>query len=69
MVGFLKEAELPFAIALTKADKLSKQKANTQKQRLAKALDLPKGCPVILTSAEAGTGIEDLRRLIAERAE
>ncbi len=68
MVGFLKEAGLPFAIALTKADKLSKQKANTQKQRLAKALDLPKGTPVVLTSAEAGTGVEDLRRLIAERA-
>lgn len=67
MVEFLAEAELPFAVALTKADKLSKQKANTQKQRIMRTLDLPEGTPVILTSAESGTGIDDLRRLIAQR--
>lgn len=67
MVEFLAEAELPFAVALTKADKLSKQKANAQKQCIMRTLDLPKGTPVILTSAESGTGIDDLRRLIAQR--
>lgn len=67
MVEFLAEAELPFAVALTKADKLSKQKANAQKQRIMRTLDLPEGTPVILTSAESGTGIDDLRRLIAQR--
>ncbi len=66
MVEFLAEAELPFAVALTKADKLSKQKANTQKQRIMRTLDLPEGTPVILTSAESGTGIDDLRRLITQ---
>lgn len=66
MVEFLAEAELPFAVALTKADKLSKQKANAQKQRIMRTLDLPEGTPVILTSAESGTGIDDLRRLIAQ---
>lgn len=66
MVEFLAEAELPFAVALTKADKLSKQKANAQKQRITRTLDLPEGTPVILTSAESGTGIDDLRRLIAQ---
>lgn len=67
MVEFLAEAELSFAVALTKADKLSKQKANAQKQRIMRTLDLPEGTPVILTSAESGTGIDDLRRLIAQR--
>lgn len=66
MVEFLAEAELPFAVALTKADKLSKQKANAQKQRIMRTLDLPEGTPVILTSAENGTGIDDLRRLITQ---
>ncbi len=66
MVEFLAEAELPFAVALTKADKLSKQKANAQKQRIMRTLDLPEGTPVILTSAESGTGIDDLRRLITQ---
>ena len=66
MVEFLAEAELPFAVALTKADKLSKQKANAQKQRIMRTLDLPEGTPVILTSAESGTGIDDLHRLITQ---
>lgn len=64
MVEFLIDAELPFAIVLTKADKLSKQKANTQKARIAKALALPEGVPMILTSSSTGTGIDDLRALI-----
>lgn len=68
MVAFLAEAELPFAVALTKADKLSKQKANAQKQRITRSLELPEGTPVILTSAESGTGIDDLRRLIGQCA-
>lgn len=67
MVDFLVEAGLPFAIALTKADKLSKQKANTQKQRIMRALELPREVPVVVTSSEKGTGIDDLRRLISDR--
>lgn len=65
MVEFLKGSGLPFAIALTKADKLSKQKANQQAAALRKQLALPEGAPVLVTSAEKGTGIDDLRKLIA----
>ena len=65
MVVFLKEAELPFAIALTKADKLSKQQAAKQRAAIVKALELPKGTPVVVTSAEKGGGIEELRALIS----
>lgn len=67
MVGFLAESGLPFAIALTKADKLSKQKALSQQRRIEKQLALPDDVPVILTSSTSGAGIEELRRLIAVR--
>lgn len=66
MVEFLKESGLPFAIALTKADKLSKQQVMKQTAAIRKQLDLPKGTPIIATSSEKGTGIEELRTLLAE---
>lgn len=64
MVAFLSESGLPFAIALTKADKLSRQKAQNQAAKIKKQLELPKGTPVVLTSSESGTGIDELRKLI-----
>lgn len=66
MAEFLKESGLPFAIALTKADKLSKQQVMKQTAAIRKQLDLPKGTPIIATSSEKGTGIEELRTLLAE---
>lgn len=64
MVAFLAESGLPFAIALTKADKLSRQKALSQAAKIKKQLTLPAGTPVVLTSSENGTGIDELRKLI-----
>ncbi len=74
MVAFLQESGLPFAIALTKADKLSNQKALSQRKAICKALGVGKGTdagavPVVLTSAESGRGIEELRDLIAQACE
>lgn len=69
MVAFLVQSELPFAIALTKADKLSRQKALRQAAVIKKQLELPKGTPVILTSSSEGTGVDDLRRLIRDFVE
>ena len=66
MVSFLIDAELPFAIALTKADKLSKQQMVKQRNAIVKALDLPEGTPVVITSSERGVGVDELRALIAE---
>ena len=65
MVSFLQEAQLPFAIVLTKADKLSASKANLQAQAIRKQLGLDLDTSLFVTSAEKGTGIEDLRRAIA----
>ena len=69
MVEFLKEAELPFAVVLTKADKLSKAQQNRQRAAISKALDLPKGTPLVVTSSAKGDGIDDLRKLITQYVE
>ena len=69
MVRFLQDAELPFAIVLTKADKLSKQQQQKQRAAIKKALDLPKGVPMVVTSSEKGDGIDELRTLICRAIE
>lgn len=66
MVGFLIERGLPFAVILTKADKLSNQQQQRQKAALVKQLELPKGTPVVVTSSAKGKGIDEVRRLIEE---
>lgn len=66
MIEFLQASELPFAIALTKADKLSHQKALQQKAHIVKLLDIDQSVPVVLTSAEKDKGIDTLRTLIEE---
>ena len=67
MVNFLLEADLPFAIALTKADKLSKQQINKQRAAIRKALALPRDreIPIVVTSSESGAGVDELRTLIS----
>lgn len=69
MVEFLKASELPFLIAFTKADKLSKQQGMKQASSLRKQLQLPKDVPSILTSSEKGTGIDELRAAISAAVE
>ena len=64
MAKFLWENDFPFAIALTKADKLSKQAAGKQASAIRKKLDLPKDIPFVVTSSSNGTGVDELRRLI-----
>ena len=66
MVEFLQESGLPFTIALTKSDKLSKQQANKQKAAIRKKLGLGTEIPMIATSSEKGTGIDELRQVINE---
>lgn len=66
MVEFLKESGLPFAIALTKADKLSKQQQAKQRAAIKKKLALPGDVPLVVTSSESGVGVDELRALIAE---
>lgn len=64
MIEFLKACELPFAIALTKADKLSNNQITKQVAALHKQLDVGTDAPIIITSAEKGTGMDELRKTI-----
>lgn len=64
MARFLQHMEIPFAIVFTKADKLSRSKAFQQKRALLKQLEVPEDVPCVITSSQAGTGIEDLQTLI-----
>lgn len=64
MIEFLKACELPFVIAPTKADKVSKNQANKQIAALRKQLDLGPEVEMILTSSEKGTGMDTLRKTI-----
>jgi GTP-binding protein len=67
MIDFVKQTELPFAVVLTKADKLSKQKCISQKSKIVKQLNVSQDVPILLTSTEKNQGIEELRRLIEEK--
>lgn len=65
MVEFLRENGLPFVVALTKADKLSRSKADQQTRAIARQLELEPG-QIVVTSSATGTGVDELRRRIAE---
>lgn len=65
MIEFIKREELPFVVALTKADKISRAKADQQAARLAKAFGISRA-QMLITSSEKGTGIDELRRRIED---
>jgi GTP-binding protein len=65
MLAYLEEAELPFVVALTKADKLSRSKQAQQRSSLARQFGLD-ASQMIVTSSETGVGIPELRRAIED---
>lgn len=65
MLAYLVEAELPFVVALTKADKLSRSKQAQQRSSLARQFGLD-ASQMIITSSETGVGIPELRRAIED---
>lgn len=64
MIDYLASLELPFAIAFTKADKLSRSKGLQQVKTLCKQLAAPGDTPCVMCSATAGTGIGELKAII-----
>ncbi len=66
MVEFLKSTELPFCIALTKADKLSRSQQFRQRDAIRKQLGLGTEVPMIITSSEKGDGMDELKATIEE---
>lgn len=69
MVSYLQECDLPFMVALTKADKLSRQQQMKQRATLKKQLGLGADTPLVVTSSEKGLGIDELRGFIREAVE
>ena len=65
MVDFLAEAELPFVVALTKADKITRNKQNQAAAALRSSFGLAQE-QIIVTSSETGLGIDELRRRIED---
>lgn len=63
MVDYLRGNELPFIVALTKADKISRSKQDQQKARLSKAFGLDP-LALVVTSATKGTGMGELKTFI-----
>lgn len=66
MMEYLRHHSIPFVVALTKADKLNKTQSAAA---TAKFLELcaPYGCEgVILTSAQTGNGVEELKACIEQ---
>ncbi len=65
MLSFLKEAEIPYAVVLTKCDKLNKTEFAKQLESIKNYLgDLAKDVAVIPFSALKGTGCEKITELI-----
>ena len=64
MVGVLREVGVPFFVVLTKGDKLSKGKCAQQKAAIRRQLGIESDDQLMVTSAEKGTGINDLRQFI-----
>lgn len=65
MVDFLTETELPFVVALTKADKITRNKQNQAAAALRSSFGLMQE-QIIITSSETGLGIDELRRRIED---
>ena len=67
MLQFLEERGLPYMVAFTKADKLSKTQQQKQIGAIAKQLAAAGANPIVLaTSSESGQGIDDLRAFIED---
>lgn len=66
MIEFLTANEIPYIIAFTKADKLSKNQQKKQVSVLCKQLAGSGDAYFVTTSAEKGDGIDDLRAIIED---
>lgn len=70
MLEFLADAQLPFIIAFTKADKLKKTELERRLASLSDELDFLGDMPhYVITSSEKGLGMDELRSIIEECAE
>ena len=70
MLEFLAHFEIPYAVVLTKCDKLNKTEFNNRLASLKEELgDLGDGIAIIPFSALKGTGAEDVRKTVEKAIE
>ena len=67
MIGYLESLGHPYAIAFTKADKLSRSKGLVQAKNLREQLCVDESVKSVLVSSTAGTGIDELKQVIEDR--
>ena len=66
MTNYLIECELPFAVILTKADKLNKTQTSERLQAIRSELPYGDQLTILPCSSQSGAGIEQMRKLIEE---
>ena len=64
MLNYMKQADLPFIIAATKSDKLSKMQVQKNVAAIKKQLNLGSDNIIIALSSQSGAGIDTLRKTI-----
>lgn len=69
MISFLVEAELPFVVILTKADKLKKMARQARMEAFAQEIPYFSELTVIPFSSQTFEGVEQVRQIITELAE
>ncbi len=69
MINFLIDSGLPFAVVLTKADKLSKKQRAERRAALMNELPCAEDITIVEFSAQTGEGAEEIRGIITELAE
>ena len=67
MIGYLESLGHPYAIAFTKADKLSHSRGVAQARLLREQLCVDESVRSVLVSSLKGTGNDDLKKVIEER--
>ncbi len=68
MIRYLREAELPFVILASKADKPNKTDRKKLEASLRENPEIPEGTPIILFSSKSGEGRDDMWRTIFKYA-
>ncbi|MGN0657938.1 MAG: ribosome biogenesis GTP-binding protein YihA/YsxC [Ruminiclostridium sp.] len=69
MINFLIDSEIPFIIALTKADKLKKRERLERREALLQEIPCAEDITMIEFSAETGEGVEEIRAILEDIAE
>lgn len=66
MIEFMKQADIPFIIVLTKSDKLKVKEYKRRLEESKKELEIAGDVPIIPFSSQTGEGVEEVKRYIEQ---